>query len=212
MNETRSGVERFRQGICNERMRAKCMTRIVAQGLLALLLSGAAFSQDTPQKPPQQSAIDLQRIEPGKGRKPPSGPSFYIGTIEGSGPGSISTFSVLLADGGGNTVAGSFTLQQIDVFEAVLEAAMAFALTDEKVGSGTPITTRLMDQHEWSLFVDVSKIGVKSRFYISLITPQGKLTAPAGEITRGTKKEHSALLLDVLSRVRDAKVGLAPAR
>lgn len=119
-------------------------------------------------------------------------------------------FSVLLGDGGGNTVAGSFTLQQIDVFEAVLEAAKAFALTDEKVGSGTPITTRLMEQHEWSLFVDVSKIGNQSRFYVSLITPQGKLTAEAGEITRGSKKEPSALLLNILSQVQEVKAGIRP--
>jgi hypothetical protein len=121
-------------------------------------------------------------------------------------------FSVLLGDGGGNTVAGTFNLQQIAVFEAVLEEAKAFALTDEKVGTATPITTRLMDQHEWSLFVDVSKIGDKSLFYISLITPQGKLTAPAGEITRSSKKEHSAMLLDILSQVRDAKVSFSPNR
>ena len=154
-------------------------------------------------KPPQPSAIDLNRGDLRKGMKPPSGPSFYIGPVEGS----ASMFSILLSDGGGTTVAGSFTLQQIDVFEAVLEAARDFALTDEKVGSGAPITTRLMEQHEWSLFVDVSKIGDKSRFFISLVTPQGKLTAAAGEITRGSKKEHSAMLLDVLSQIKDAKVG-----
>ena len=138
--------------------------------------------------------------------KPPTGPSFYIAAVEGS----KGMFSVLLADGGGNTVAGTFTLQQIDVFEAVLEAAKAFALTDEKVGSGAPITTRLMEQHEWSLFVDVSKIGNQSRFYVSLITPQGKLTAQAGEITRGSKKEPSALLLSILSQVQEAKALVKP--
>ena len=92
----------------------------------------------------------------------------------------------------------------------MLEAARLFALTDEKVGSGTPITTRLMDQHEWSLFVDVSKIGNQSKFYVSLITPQGKLTAAAGEITRGSKKEPSALLLDILTKVREVKASVNP--
>jgi hypothetical protein len=121
-------------------------------------------------------------------------------------------FSVLLGDGSGNTVAGTFSLQQIDVFEAVLDAAKTFALSDEKVGSGAPITTRLMDQHEWSLFVDVSKIGNQSRFYVTLLTPQGKLTAPAGEITRGNKKEHSALLLNILSQVQEAKASIKPAQ
>lgn len=187
-------------------MQTKLMIKIVVLGLSALLISTAVLAQERAKKPPQKPAIDLPHLDPGKGTKPPSGPSFYIAPVEGS----TSMYSVLLGDGGGNTVSGTFTLQQIDVFEAVLEAAKAFALTDEKVGSGTPITTRLMEQHEWSLFVDVSKIGNQSRFYVSLITPHGKLTAPAGEITRGSKKEPSALLLDWLSLVRDAKGGAKP--
>ena len=186
-------------------MQTKLMIRIVALSLLALLISPAVFAQERTKKPPRKPGIDLERLDSGKGLKPPSGPSFYIAPLEGS----TSVFSVLLGDGG-NTVAGTFTLQQIVVFEAVLQAAQAFALTDEKVGSGTPITTRLMEQHEWSLFVDVSKIGNQSRFYVSLITPQGRLTTEAGEITRGSKKEPSALLLDILSRVQAAKAGIAP--
>lgn len=192
----------------------KLITRLVATGLLAMLFSVALPAegspqkpQKAPQKPQQQSTIDLQRPERAV-IKPPSGPTFYISPVEGA----VSMFSVLLGDGAGNTVAGTFTLQQLDVFEAVLEEAKAFALTDEKVGSGAPITTRLMEQHEWSFFVDVSKMGDKSRFYISLVTPQGKLTAPAGEITRGSKKEHSAMLIDALSRIKDAKVGAQPSR
>jgi hypothetical protein len=195
-------------------MQMNLITRPIVTWLLAMLLSVALPAegssqkpQKTPQKPQQQSAIDLQRpVRPVI--KPPSGPSFYISPVESAVP----LFSILLGDGAGNTVAGTFTLQQLDVFEAVLEEAKAFALTDEKVGSAAPITTRLMEQHEWSLFVDVSKIGDKSRFYISMVTPQGKLTAPAGEITRGSKKEHSAMLIDALSRIKDAKVGAQPSR
>jgi hypothetical protein len=184
-------------------MQTKLMIKIVALGVLALLVSASAYAQE---KTKQKPVIEQPRIDPSKGMKPPSGPSFYIAAVEGS----KGMFSVLLGDGGGNTVAGTFTLQQIEVFEAVLEASKAFALTDEKVGSGAPITTRLMDQHEWSLFVDVSKIGNQSRFYVSLITPQGKLTAQAGEITRGSKKEPSALLLNILSRVQEAKALVKP--
>jgi hypothetical protein len=54
------------------------------------------------------------------------------------------------------------------------------------------------------------KIGNQSRFYVSLITPHGKLTAPAGEITRGSKKEPSALLLDWLGQITTAKAGVKP--
>jgi hypothetical protein len=187
-------------------------TRFVAQWLLTLLISGAGLGQDRnqkmQQKPGQQQATIDQRFDSSKAIRAPSGPSFYIGPVGGS----AMMFSVLLGDGGGNTVAGTFTLRQIDVFEAVLEEAKAFALNDEKVGSAAPLTTRLMEQHEWSLFVDVSKIGTKSRFFVSLITPQGRLTAPAGEITRGSKEEQSALFLDILTQVRNAKTGTTSSR
>jgi hypothetical protein len=60
------------------------------------------------------------------------------------------------------------------------------------------------------LFVDVSKIGNQSQFYVSLITLQGTLTAQAGEITRGSKKEPSALLLNILSQVQEATASVKP--
>ena len=184
-------------------MQTKLMIRILAVGLITLSISVAVFAQQKA-KPPQKPIVEQQRIDPAKVLKVPSGPSFYISPVEGS----KGLFSVLLGDGGGKTVAGTFTAQQLDVFEAVLEAAKAFALTDEKVGSGAPITTRFMEQHEWSLFVDVSKLGNQSRLYVSLITPQGKLTAQAGEITRGSKKEPSALMLNILSQVQEAKASM----
>jgi hypothetical protein len=149
---------------------------------------------------PQKTVVENYKPE-GKSMKPPSGPSFYISPVDGS----KGMFSVLLGDGAGKTIAGSFSTQQIEIFEAVLDAAKAFALSDEKVGSTNPITTRLMDQHEWSLFVDVSKQGKSSRLYVSLVTPQGKVTAEAGEINRDEKKEPSGLMLDMLMQVREAK-------
>ena len=175
------------------------LLKLVALGLFTVLLSTTGFGQE---KPPERELTwkeqhDLEK----KGKKPPSGPGFYIAPIEGS----RGMFSVLLSDGNGKTVSGSFTTQQVDVFEAVLEAAKAFALTDEKAGSGAPIITRFMEQHEWSLFVDVSKKGNQSVCYVSLVTLTGRLTADAGEITRGSKKETSALLVKMLSQVKEAK-------
>lgn len=181
----------------------RIILRTAVMGVLLLLIAVFAKAQDP--KKSQQPATPHAAIDPNKLMKPPSGPSFYINAVQGS----QGMFSVLLADGT-NTVAGSFSLQQVEIFEAVLEAAKAFAFSDEKVGSGTAITTRLMDQHEWSLFVDVSKIGKQSKFFISLITPQGKQTIPAGEITRDSKKEPSALFLDVLAKVQEAKAAAKP--
>jgi hypothetical protein len=177
--------------------------RLVGLCILAILISGISLAQEKQKH--DMSPKQLREMEK-HGLKPPSGgPSFYIGPVEGS-----PLFSILLGDGSGRTVSGSFNERQIEVFEAVLQAAKDFALTDESVGTTAPITTRLMDQHEWSLFVDVSKIGKQSRLYVSLVSVSGRMTAPAGEITRGSNKEQAALLFDILSRVRDARAGIKP--
>jgi hypothetical protein len=184
-------------------MQIKLMTRMFAVWLLTLLISAAAFGQE--KKIPNQELTDEQiLLLASKARNPPSGPGFYIEAIQGT-----KSFSVLVSNGN-QTVAAPFTSYQVDVFEAVLLAAKAFALTDEKVGSGTPITTRLMDEQERSLFVDVTKLGNQSRFYVTLDAVTGKVTAPAGEITRGSKKEPSGLLLTMLSQIQQAKQSASP--
>lgn len=182
------------------------MKRLVVLGLFTLLLSTTGFGQEKSKPAPRElTPKELRELARTAMRQPP-GASFYIGPVQG-GKG---LFSVLLTDANGKSVSGTFTLQQVEVFEAVLEASKAFALNNEKVGSGTPIITRLMEQHEWSLFVDVSKIGDESRLYVSLITPTGKLTAEAGEINRASKKPPSALLLKMLSQVQEAKANSKP--
>jgi len=177
------------------------MKRLVVLGVFTLLLSTTGFGQQKSKPAPRElTPKELREIER-RAIRAPSGAGFYIAPIEG-GRG---LFSVLLTDANGKSVTGTFTLQQVEVFEAVLEASKEFALNNDKVGSGTPIVTRLMEQHEWSLFVDVSKIGDESRLYVSLVTPTGKLTTEAGQINRASKKPPSALLLKMLSQVQEAK-------
>ena len=179
------------------------MKRVVLSlSLLALLFPPIGHGQDQPKKtsPKQPSAKEMREQERNAHRTP-VGPGFFIGPIEGK----TRVFSLLLSDGQGNSVTGQFNLPQIDVFEALLEAATTFALSDEKVGARDPIITRLMDQHEWSMFVDVAKKGNQSQIYVSLITPTGKLTAEAGVITRGSQKEAEALLWKMLAQIREAK-------
>jgi hypothetical protein len=180
--------------------------RLVGLCIVATLISGIVQGQEKQKPSSDLSQKKLREMEK-HGLRPPSsgGPSFFIGPIEGG-----QLFSVLLADGSGRTVSGSFNEHQIEVFEAVLQAAKDFALTDESVGTSAAITTRLMDQHEWSLFVDVSKINKQSRLYVSLVSVSGRITAQAGEITRGSKNEQNPLLFDILSRVRDARAGIKP--
>jgi hypothetical protein len=182
-------------------MLTKLIIRLIGLCVLAIFVSSSAPAQDKAKKSADLSPKKMREMEK-HGLRPPTGPSFFIGPVEGS-----ALFSILLSDGGGMSVSGSFTQQQLEIFEAVLQAAKAFALTDEAVGTTAPITTRLMDQHEWSLFVDISKMGTQSRLYLSLVSVSGRLTAPVGEITRGSKKEQSPLLFDILSRVQDARAG-----
>ena len=178
--------------------------RILVATVLVTLFSVSVFAQKPTKQSktaPNPAAATEIGPDPGKGLRPPSGPSFYIAPIEST----KGMFSVLLANGN-TTVAGSFTSRQVEVFESVLAAAKDFALSDEAVGKSAPIITRLMDQHEWSLFVDVSKVNDRSKIYVTLITPSGKLTVEAGEIVRGSKKEQTAMLFKMISQVQDAKV------
>ena len=183
------------------------MKRLLIFGFTLLLqITGSGQEKS---KPPERefSPKEIRELQKKAMRAPSNeSASFYIAPVEG-GRG---LFSVLLTDANGKSVTGNFTFQQVEVFEAVLEAAKAFALNNEKVGTGTPIITRLMEQHEWSLFVDVSKVGDESRFYVSLVTPTGKLTTEAGKIIRTGNKPPSALLLKMLSQVQEAKAASKP--
>jgi len=171
--------------------------------LSAVLLQTSGFAQKPTQKPAQPPPPPVAPTVV----VPQSGSSFFISPVEAA-PG---TFSVLLSEGR-QSVAGIFSYKQIEVFEEVLLAAKEFAQSDEAVGKATPIITRLMDQHEWSLFVDVSKKGDRSQYYVTLITVSGKLTAAAGEIVRGKKEEESkkTLFADILSKLKEAKAGPRP--
>ncbi len=118
-------------------------TRLIGFCLIALLAPSISSGQEHKKKP--KKLAEKEATEPD--RRPTiagSGASFQIGPIA-----SIGQFTVTLTDGSGKVVTGTFTPAQVEVFEAVLVAAKAFALTDEKVGYGSPIITRGMDQHEW---------------------------------------------------------------
>jgi hypothetical protein len=192
---------------CRAGRPTRLIKRLVVLGLFTLLLSTTGFGQEKSKPLPRDlSPKELRELQRNTMRRAPGeGASFYIAPIDG-GRG----FSVLLTDANGQSLSGTFSFQQVEVFEAVLEASKAFALNNEKVGSGTPIITRLMEQREWSLFVDVSKIGDESSLYVSLVTPTGKLTTEAGKINRASKKPPSALLLKMLTQVQEAKANFKP--
>ena len=183
-------------------MGRQALSRSVTWLLSAVLLPTYGFAQKPAHKPAQAPTPPTSAPTV---IVPQSGSSFFVGPVEAA-PG---TFSVLLSEGR-ESVTGVFSYKQIEVFEAVMLAAKEFAQSDEAVGKTTPIITRLMDQHEWSLFVDVSKKGDRSQYYVTLITVSGKLTAAAGEIVRGKKEETKTLFADILAKLKEAKAGPKP--
>lgn len=180
-------------------MLLKLIARLVSVSLLALLIAVAVVGQEKKKSTNDLSEERMLELER-KGHRPPSGPGFYIQPIQGT-----SDFSVLLTDANNTSLSNSLSMSQLEIFEGLLQAAKEFALTDEAVGGGTPITTRLMDKNEPSLIVDVSKTGNRSRVYVTLVGITGKLTADAGEIIRGSKKEPAALFLKMLSQMQEAR-------
>jgi beta-galactosidase GanA len=119
-------------------------------------------------------------------------------------------FSILLSDADNRTVADSFSLSQIDIFEAVMIEAEKFAKTNEAAGAAdAPKVTRFVDKKEPSLIVDVAKTGIESRFYVTLNCLTGHITVDAGAIKRDGK-EHDALFYSMLSRIQALKTAAQP--
>lgn len=175
---------------------------IIMPVLVMLVMPATPFGQkkQQPKRPPREITPEQTERMHKEPTRPPSGASFYLEKIADS----QNQFSLLFTDADGRTVAGSFHVNQLSLFEALLVAAGEFAETEEAVGTAAkPITTRFKDKKEPSFAVDVEKIGRQSRFYVSVNCLTGKLTLDAGSIKRGDKDRGSILFLTILSRVKD---------
>lgn len=175
--------------------------------LLSLLIPVASPGQQKVKGPVREMPMEEQlKLDKKAIIKIPSGPSFYIAPIEQS----PNKFSILLSDADNRTVADSFSLDQIQIFEAVMIEAEKFAKTNEAVGTvAAPQITRFVDKKEPSFIVDVEKTGIQSRFYITLNCLNGHLTMDAGAIKRDGK-EHQTLFSDILSRIQAQKFASHP--
>jgi len=175
---------------------------IIMPVLVMLVMPATPLGQkkQQPKRPPRE--ITPEQLERHKETtRPPTGASFYLEKIADS----RGQFSLLFTDADGRTVAGSFHVNQLSLFEALLVAASEFAETEEAVGTAAkPMTTRFKDKKEPAFAVDVEKIGRQSRFYVSVNCLTGKLTLDAGTVKRGDKERGSILFLSILSRVKDA--------
>ncbi|MGA9772943.1 MAG: hypothetical protein WBV94_28185 [Blastocatellia bacterium] len=182
----------------------KVVRNIFSLLITLLLIQAVSFGQKPtkPTKPPLQPVNREKKLDkPKTVLRAPSGKGFYIESLGED----HATFSLLLADDKNQTVAGTFRRAQVEIFEALMEEARKFAESDEAAGApGSPKTTRFMDKDEKSFIVDVEKVGLESRFYVTLQTLQGTLTVEAGMIKRGSKK-NTPLFYAMITRVQAAR-------
>jgi hypothetical protein len=189
----------------------KSVATFFALCLLASLtaMAPAAFAQvdkRTSTRGPSEMPMQRQMELHNKAKKLPTGTSFYIEVV----PGPPIQYSILLTDENNRAVPGSYVRPQIDIFEALLNAAKQFALTEEEAGTASrPKVTRFTDKHETAFLIDVQKTAVESHFFVTMQSLFGTLTIDAGAIKRVVKKgEEEApepLFYKIITRVQEAK-------
>jgi hypothetical protein len=171
--------------------------------LLGLSIFSAALvygQQKSTKKDPPLTEEQLYKLHVEAKVKPPSGAAFYIAPITET-PG---RFSMAFTDNEGRFISDMYVRRQLDILEALLIEAKEFAQSGEAVGVKRPIITRLKDRSEPAFFVDVSKMGNHSQFFITINSLEKFITMEAGTIKRGDPKSK-ALLYDILTRVQEAK-------
>jgi hypothetical protein len=190
-------------------IQTKFIAPIISLSVIFCAAAASAFAQDVPPPKTKQSSVltpEKQR-EIMKHVKPmPSGTNFTIEAV--SGP--YIQYTILLSDAESHTLTGNFVRPQIDIFEALLQAAKDFALTDEEAGTkAQPKVTRFMDKNEKGIIIDVQKAGPISHFYLTMQSLFGKMTIDAGTIERvkpiAGKEPPEPLFYKIISRVQEAK-------
>ena len=170
--------------------------QLQASALILMFLSALTLGQDKKPHPkpitPQQEA-ELRAKNP----LPTPHPTFYIDQVSGL-PGS---FGLLLSDANNRSVAGTFRLAQLEIFDAILSEGLKFAETEEEIGK----TTRFADKNEKGLSVDVQKTAKESLLFVTLSYLGNTITVEAGKIVRADRNERKWLAGDILKAIRNAK-------
>jgi hypothetical protein len=179
----------------------------VIKSLAILLLGFSIFSaapaygqKESKKKDSPLTEEQLYKLHVEAKVKPPSGAAFYIAPISET-PG---RFSMAFTDNDGRVLSGVYVRSQLDILEAILIEAKQFAQTGESVGVKRPIITRLKDKSERAFFVDVSKMGNHSQFFITVNSMEQLITVDAGTIKRGDPKSK-AMLYEILERLQEVK-------
>ena len=110
-------------------------------------------------------------------------------------------YSLVLADNDERSISGVFSVEQLQILMAIMAEAQKFALSEESVGAKEPVITRFADKQEQAFVIDVEKLGNQSRLFLTISSEIGRLTADAGRINRGVRREEG-FFFDLLSRLQ----------
>lgn len=115
-------------------------------------------------------------------------------------PENPTQYSLVISDGDERNISGNFSVDQLQILRAIMDGAEKLALSDEAIGTKEPVTTRFMDKQEKAFIVDVEKLGIQSKLYLTIKTEIGHMTVEAGRISRSTRREEG-FFFDLLSRL-----------
>ncbi len=151
---------------------------------------------------PSAAEISTMRMEAKKHSKDKTvsaeGTSFYISNV----PQSTKRFTILMKNEDGLVLSGTYLLQHVLIFEAIMNEAKKFAQTEEAVGKDKPMITRFFDKQAPRFVVDVMKSAKESHFYVTIKNSTDQITADAGGFRRGDKGA-SPIFYDMLARVQE---------
>jgi len=164
-------------------MRARLVLKLLAASLIGVLLvvipvEGSKRDQQN------NAAIELQGV------------SITLTRI----PENPRLYSLVISDDDEHTISGSFSMEQLQILRAIMSEAEKLALSEDASGSKEPVTTRFADKQERAFVVDVEKLGVQSRLFLTLKTEMGQMTMNAGRVIRSTRREEG-FYFDLLSRL-----------
>lgn len=115
-------------------------------------------------------------------------------------PENLRLYSLVISDEDEHTISGSFSLDQLQILRVMMTEAEKLALSESAAGSKESITTRFEDKHEAAFIVDVEKLGLQSRLFLTLKSEIGQITFNAGRVIRSTRREEG-FFFDLLSRL-----------
>ena len=105
--------------------------------------------------------------------------------------GTRTLYTVVLHRAHRTFVQSPIDVTRLDLMEAIIVEAKKFGLTEEAAGGAKPITTRFSDKKLPDFFVDVSKINLQTRFYVTLKGNGSMLTIDAGGSNGAREKKKN---------------------